>query len=43
MAKTEMSENNSTKNDIIKAGLAGASSIIAATSTHPIDLIKIRM
>ena len=33
----------SLKEDIQKAGLAGMASIMAATSTHPIDLIKIRL
>jgi hypothetical protein len=36
-------ENSQLKNDVIKAGLAGCASMISATSTHPIDLIKIRM
>lgn len=36
-------QNSTFKDDMIKAGLAGCASMISATSTHPIDLIKIRM
>lgn len=34
---------SSLKTDVQKALLAGGASMLAATSTHPIDLIKIRM
>ena len=31
------------KEDILRAGLAGAASVLAASVTHPMDLIKVRM
>lgn len=40
---TTTAQPSQLKKDIQKAGLAGAASIVACTSTHPIDTIKIRM